>query len=193
MKRPRKRAPGAGRPPGEFGAKRATLSLRLPPHIRVRLVAAKEKNRRQSLSEEILIRLNFSLAYDCEEASRPRHIRALGEEVARIALGVEERTGRPWNEDRYTQQQLSKAIDRFLYKYSRGEVVIPPAIKAEATRNPKDTVFVDRLGETIADGMIASQKTIPEPPKELGPGLQYPSSYWGPWQIEQDLKPRERK
>jgi hypothetical protein len=190
MKRPRKRAPGAGRPPGELGAKRATLSLRLPPHIRVRLVAAKEKNGRRSLSEEILIRLNFTLAYDREEANRPRHIRALGEEVARIALGVEEETKRPWNEDRYTQQQLSKGIDRFLCKYSRGEVVIPPSVSAEAARNPEN---IERLGETIADGIISTQKTTPEPPKELGPGLQYPSSWWGPWQIEQDLKPRERK
>jgi hypothetical protein len=153
-------------------------------------VAAAKKNRRRSLSEEILIRLNFTLAYDREEANRPRHIRALGEEVARIALGVEEETKRLWIEDRYTQQQLSKAIDRFLYKYSRGEAVVPPAIKAEAARNPEGTVFVDRLGERIADGMIASQKTVPEPPE---PGLQYPSSYWAPWEIERDLKPKEQK
>jgi hypothetical protein len=192
MKRPRKRAPGAGRPPGELGAKRATLSLRLPPHIRVRLVAAAKENRRRSLSEEILIRLNFTFLNDRDEVNRPRHIRALSEEVARIALGVEEETKRPWNEDRYTQQQLSKGIDRFLYKYSRGEAVIPPSVSAEAARNPEDTFFVDGLGIRIADGIITSQKTTPEPPKEVG-GLQYPSSYWGPWQIEQDLKPKERK
>src|SRR5262245_2460511 len=154
MKRPRKRKPGAGRPPGEFGAKRATLSLRLPPHIRVALVAAAKKNRRRSVSEEILIRLNFTLARDRDEASRPRHIRALSEAVARIALGLEERTKRLWNEDRYTQQQLSKGIDWFLCNYSHGEAVIPPSVSAEAARKPEDTIFVDRFGETIASGMI---------------------------------------
>src|SRR5262249_10791106 len=193
MKQPRKRAPGAGRPAGEVGAKRATLSLRLPPHIRVQLVAAQKKNGRRSLSAEILIRLNLSLLHDRDELNRPGRIRALSEEVARIALACEEGTKRPWNEDRYTQQHLSKSIDRFLYKYSRGEAVVPPSIKAEAAKNPEDTLFVDRFGERIADGMIASLKTTPEPPKELGMGLQYPSSYWGPWQIEQDLKPKERK
>jgi hypothetical protein len=182
MKRARKRAPGAGRPPGELGAKRATLSLRLPPHIRAALVAAQKKNRRRSLSEEILNRLSFTLLRDRDEHNRPGHIKALSEEVARIALGLEESTKRPWNEDRYTQQQLSKSIDRFLCTYSYGELVVPPAIKAEEA---------DRLGETIADGMIAVLKTTPEPPKELG--LQYPSSWWAPWQIEQHLKPKERK
>jgi hypothetical protein len=114
--------------------------------------------------------------------------------VARIALGLEQRTGRPWIEDRYTQEQLSKGIDLFLYTYSHGEVVIPPAVTTEAARDPTDTFFVERLGESVAGGIIALIKSTPEPPqKELGPGVYYPESWWGPWQLEQDLKPRRRK
>ena len=195
MKRTRKtRAPGAGRPPGELGAKRATLSLRLPPHIRVALVDAARKNRRRSLSEEIMMRLNSTLARDRGEANRPRHIRALSEVVARIALGLEGRTKRSWVEDRYTQEQLSKAIDLFLRTYSRGEAVTPPSVSAEAARNPEDTFFAARLGETVAGGIIAFLQMPPEPPKkELGPGMHYPEIWWAAWQIERDLKPRGRK
>src|SRR5262245_29815801 len=124
MKQPRKRAQGAGRPAGELGAKRATLSLRLPTRIQVQLVAAKEKNKRRSLSEEIMLRLDSTLARDRSE-DRPRHVRALSEVVARIVMALERRTKLLWVEDRYTQEQLSKAIDLFLYTYSRGEVLIP--------------------------------------------------------------------
>src|SRR5262245_48383546 len=201
MKRPRKRAPGAGRPAGEFGAKRATLSLRLPTRIQVELVAAKKKNRRRSLSEEIMLRLDSTLARDRSE-DRPRHIRALSEVVARIAMALEGRTKLLWVEDRYTQEKLSKAIDWFLYNYSRGEAVIPPAIKAEAARNPADTFFVDRLGETVAGGIMAFLTMPPEPPKteeeirlmrQGKPPLYYPESWRALWQLEQDLKPKRRK
>jgi hypothetical protein len=201
MKQSRKRAPGAGRPPGELGAKRATLSLRLPTRIQAELVAAKEKNKRRSLSEEIMIRLDSTLARDRGE-DRPRHIRALSEVVARLALALEGRTKRSWVEDRYTQQQLSKAIDLFLYTYSRGEAVVPPTISAAASRDPADTFFADRLGESIAGGIISLLQMPPKPPeteeeirlmKQGNRPIYYPESWWGPWQLEQDLKPRKRK
>jgi hypothetical protein len=200
MKQSRKRAPGAGRPPGELGAKRATLSLRLPTRIQAELVAAKEKNNR-SLSEEIMVRLNSTLARDRGE-DRPRHIRALSEVIARLALALEGRTKRSWVEDRYTQQQLSKAVDLFLYTYSRGEAVIPPTVSAAATRDLADTSFADRLGESIAGGIISLLQMPPKPPeteeefrlmKQGNPPIHYADNWWGLWQLEQDLKPRKRK
>jgi hypothetical protein len=196
MKQARKRAPGAGRPPGELGAKRATLSLRLPPNMRVELTEAAKKNKRRSLSEEIMLRLRLSLDRDHGEADRPRHIRALAEVIARIALGVERATGCAWISDRYTAEQLAKGIDLFIYTYSRGDVVAPPAVVAAAEDRPPAArvTYVAQLGENEASGIISLLKATPEPPKwEPRPTLQYPSSWWGPWQLEQDLKPRRHK
>ena len=195
MKSSRKRAPGAGRPPNALGAKRATLSLRLPPHIREALVAAWKRNKRRSVSEEIMVRLNYTFAHDRSEADRPPHIRALSEAVARIALGLERRTERSWIEDRYTAEQLSKGIALLIRTYSRGDVAVPPAVAAEAARDPADTFFVERLGETEAGGVISLLKSTPRPLERQRPGLYYPESWWPLWQTEQDLtaKPRRRK
>jgi hypothetical protein len=147
MKQARKRAPGAGRPPGELGAKHATMTFRLPPGMRVALKAAADKKER-TLSEEIVIRLRASLTRDRKEDSWPLHIRGLSKVVAQIAFALEQRTKRPWVEDRYTQEQLSKAVDLFLHTYSRGEAAVPPAVAAEADRTA-DTLLVDRLAEIL--------------------------------------------
>jgi len=187
----KKRAPGGGRKPGELGLKSATLSLRLPPDMRVALAAAATRNKRRSVSEEIVGRLRSTLNRDRGEADRPRHIRALSEVVVDFALGLEARTGLLWNNDRYTQEQLSKGIDLFLYTYSRGKAVIPPAVRAEAARNPEDTFFIERLGEMVAGGIISLQKSAPKPPeseKALKPGEEYPEIWWRLWQREQDLR-----
>jgi hypothetical protein len=111
--------------------------------------------------------------------------------VALIALGLERRTECPWNESRYTAEQLAKGVSLVLYTYSpHGEVVVPPAVTSEAAKDP-DTWFVDRLGELEAGGIVAWIKSRPAPPeKEFPPDLgYYPESWWGPWQIEQDLSP----
>jgi hypothetical protein len=192
----RKRAPGGGRRPGELGLKSATLSLRLPKDMRVALVAAATRNKRRSVSEEIVYRLRSTLVRD--KADRPPHIRALSETVARIALGLERRTERLWIEDRYTAEQLSKGIDLLLYTYSRGEVVVPPAVTAEAeARVPADARehYVAQLGETVAGGVISSLKATPKPLEGSWPDLHYPENWWPLWQIEQDLtlKPRRKK
>jgi hypothetical protein len=118
----------------------------------------------------------------------------------RLARGLEQKTERAWVEDRYTATQLSRGIDLLLYTYSRGEVVTPPAVAAEAeariARHPEDTRFIDQLGEIEAGGLISALKATPNPPdKDMGPKIYYPESWWGLWQIEQDLnsKPRRRK
>jgi hypothetical protein len=192
MKQPRKRAPGAGRPPGELGAKHATMTFRLPPEMRVALAAA-AKRKERTLSEEIVIRLNASLKRNRKEDARPLHIRALSEVVAQIAFALEQRTKLPWIEDRYTQEQLSKAIDLFLYTYSRGEAAVPSAVAAEAARTA-DTLLVDRLGQITAGGIIAMLQLPPEPPKaDMGPGIHYPEDWLGLWHLDQDLHPQPRR
>jgi hypothetical protein len=118
----------------------------------------------------------------------------------RLAWGLEQKTERAWTEDRYTAERLSRGIDLLIYTYSRGEVVIPPSVAAEAearaARHPEDVRFADHLGEIEAGGLISALKAAPEPPdNDMGPGAYYPESWWGLWQIEQDLtsKPRRRK
>jgi len=184
-----KRAPGGGRKPGELGLKSATLSLRLPKGMRVSLAAAATRNKRRSVSEEIVLRLRSTLVRDRGEDDQPQHVRPLSKVVALIALGLEARTKLRWNEDRYTQEQLSKGIDLFLRTYSRGEAVVPPAVRAEAARNPADTFLIERLGELVAGGIIALLKFPPKPPEQdLGPGMHYPESWWSLWETEQDLR-----
>ena len=196
MAQKRRRAPGGGRKPGELGLRSANLALRLPPSMRVALIAAANRNMRRSVSEEIVRRLQSTLIRDRGEADRPRHIQALLEVVARIALGVEAWTELPWNDDRYTQEQLSKGIDSLLYTYSRGKAVVPPAVRAEATRNPEDTFFTERLGEMVAHGIISYLKLPPKPPEteerrlmEQGsPPMYYPEHWWTLWELEQSLR-----
>ena len=198
MKQTRKRAPGAGRPPKEPGTRRVTLSLRLPSSMRGALEAA-AKRKELSLSAEIEARLDASLKLNRRKASQPLHVRALADVVAQIAFALEQRTKLPWIEDRYTQEQLSKAIDLFLWTYSRGEVATPPAVNAEAARNPTDTMFVDRLGEIVAGGVIAWLKSRPEPLPQKALGkikysdeeIEYPEAWWSFWNTEQNLQPQQ--
>jgi hypothetical protein len=164
--------------------------------MRANLVAAANRNKRRSVSEEIVRRLYSTLLRDRAEADWPRHIQALSQVVVRIALGLEARTGLPWNDDRYTQEQLSKGIDLLLYTYSRGKAVIPPAVRAEAARNPEDTFFIERLGESVAAGIISLLKLPPKPPgmeerrlMEQGrPPMYYPESWETLWELEQSLR-----
>jgi hypothetical protein len=205
MAQERRRRPGGGRKPGELGLRSANLALRLPPWLRAKVVAAANRNKRRSVSEEIVLRLNSTFLRDREEVDRPRHVSALSEVVARIAMRLEAWTQRPWNEDRYTQEKLSKGIDLFLYTYSRGEAVVPPAVRAAAVRNPEDTFFAERLGEMVATGIISSLKLPRRPPEmeerrlmEQGrPPMYYPERWQQDWEIEQDLrgftKPVRRK
>jgi hypothetical protein len=56
----RKRAPGGGRRPGEFGKLEAVMSLRLPAKLRAKLQRAANQSGR-TLSGELIWRLNASL------------------------------------------------------------------------------------------------------------------------------------
>jgi hypothetical protein len=145
-----------------------------------------------SLSEDIVNRLRASLNRDHREDTRPPHVRALSAVVARIAVALEQRTKLLWIEDRYTQEQLSKGVDFFLRTYSRGETAVPPAVAADAAKNPADTYFVDRLGESVAGGIIAFLQFPPAPPEtDLGPGIEYPDYWRSAWHIERDLQPQQ--
>jgi hypothetical protein len=55
----RKRAPGGGRRPGEFGKLEAVMSLRLPAKLREKLKRAADHSGR-TLSAELIWRLNAS-------------------------------------------------------------------------------------------------------------------------------------
>jgi hypothetical protein len=57
----RKRAPGGGRRPGEFGKLEAVMSLRLPEKLRAKLKRAADLSGR-TLSGELIWRLNVSFA-----------------------------------------------------------------------------------------------------------------------------------
>jgi hypothetical protein len=116
----------------------------------------------------------------------------LSKVVGDIAFALEQRTKLPWVGDRYTQQQLSKGVDLFLYTYSRGETVVPPAVEAEAARYPDDAFFVNHLGEMVAGGIIARLKLPPEPPEaDMGEGMHYPEEWLGRWHLEQNLQPQQ--
>jgi hypothetical protein len=197
MAKKKRRRPGGGRKPGELGLKSATLSLWLPPDMRAALAAAATRNKRRSVSEEIVLRLRSTLVRDRGETDQPRHIRDMLDVVAWIALGLENRTELPWNEDRYTQEQLSKGIDSFLYTYSRGKAVVPPAVRAEAARNPEDTFFIERLGELVAGGIISWLRLPRKPPemeeeirlmKQGNPPIYYPPDWRHRWEIDQNLR-----
>jgi hypothetical protein len=184
----RRRALGGGRKPGELGLKSANLSLRLPPYMRDALAAEATRNKRRSVSEEIVRRLRSTLLRDRGEADQPQHIQDLSTVVAWIALRLEAWTELPWNEDRYTQQQLSKGIDLFLYSYSCGKAVVPSAVRAAAAKNPEDTLFTERLGEVVAGGII-SELRFPKPPEhDLGKEVYYPESWRQGWEIDQRLR-----
>jgi len=196
MDRARKR----GRPPGEFGVKSTTLSLRVPPYIRTALMTAAATNKR-SLNGEIMLRLRSTLSRD-RGADRPRHIRALSEMIALTAEGIERATRRQFNEDRYTAEQLAKGVELLLWKYSpqakaapqTKAVVSPPVIAAAKTMGHS---YPDHLGVIEAGAVIALLEGRLGPPEaeEKGhwPPKGYPESMWGFWRVRDDLKPRKRK
>jgi hypothetical protein len=164
--------------------------------MRLALVAATKKNKRRSLSEEIMLRLRSTLRRDGNDADRPRHITALSEVVARIALDLEGVTNCPWIENRYTADQLSKGIELFIYHFSRGEITVPPTVAAAAESWPpeKRDTYPGQLGEMVTGAIISLVHRKPEPPKQQWPpGAHYPDSWRAYWQLEQDLKPRRQK
>jgi hypothetical protein len=84
----RKRRPGGGRKPGEFGKLGAVMSLRLPEDLRDQLKQAGKRNRR-SMSAELIFRAKDSFRRDRAEKSPSQfaqevyqRLRALFEDTA---------------------------------------------------------------------------------------------------------------
>ncbi len=182
-----------GRPSDELGTKSATLSLRIQPTIRKLLAGAASKNRR-SLNKEIISRLRSTLGRE----ERPRHIRALSEVIELAVLRIERATGRQFNEDRYTAEQVAKGIELLLRVSSpETEAVPPPAVVARVKANAPGQYLSDTsaLGTTEA-GMVSSLLEMTAPPplqEEHWPPMRYPEEWWGLWQVREHLKPRRRK
>jgi hypothetical protein len=199
----RKRAPGAGRPPGELGAKRATLSLRLPADLRIALVTAAEQKaaeqkKKVSVSGELVHRVRSTFG---RSPDRPAHIAALMEAIASIAQGIERKTELPWTADQFTAERLSRAISLFITHYSpQGTETVPPAVVEAAKGMPPQLrdAYPALLGEWEAGAVISSINTTPEPPEVKWPDtvkvggqdvpVRYPESWWGPWRIRKALK-----
>jgi hypothetical protein len=177
VKQARKRAPGGGRKADEFGRKDTQFSLRIPRKDAAALTAKAEVNGR-SLSSEILRRLRGSLNQERVEADQPPYIRGLTNAVAWIALGLQQKL-KPWNQDRDAAGELAKGIAFFLRHYPPGETVVPPSV---------DT-FPTGLGEMVASGLIMQLEITPEPPAQEQPRpFEMHESWWGIWQMRQDLK-----
>jgi hypothetical protein len=128
----RKRAPGAGRKPrGPIGEKTATLSTRITEETRKALdLAAREHG--ISLSQEVEIRLQSSLARDQRE-----DVQALGEVLVLVLQLVERATGKKWLDDAFTSHALRVAITMLLNHFGpREPPVVPPGVEKAATAMP---------------------------------------------------------
>jgi hypothetical protein len=88
----RKRAPGGGRKPGEFGKLGAVMSLRLPEKLRAKLKRAADRNGR-TLSGEAISRLNASFGGEdliYWTVGSGRTLRELGSKLEELSLMVAE-------------------------------------------------------------------------------------------------------
>ena len=131
----KKRVPGAGRKPrGEFKGKSATLTTRITPETRAAMERAAQKSGR-SLSQEVERRLIDSVR---NERNRRSDVRALNEAIAIVAEKVEIATGKQWNQDASTGEELRRGIDvlvrHFAPHRARRPRVLPEA--SERDRSP---------------------------------------------------------
>jgi hypothetical protein len=170
----RKRAPGAGRKPGEWGQKRATLSLRLTEAMRADLAAAATK-RHRSLSEEIGFRLHSTLVRDRGEAARPDHLRALAALAQLAAEKIEQITGASWLADPFTAEATCHMIEQVLIHFAPPRLAshaIPDQIEKMAAIMPKEIAEAYRRPAALAlmqaTGLIAWIESAyrAEPPTE---------------------------
>jgi hypothetical protein len=153
------------------------------------------------MSEEIVFRLRSTLSRD-RGADRPRHIRALSEMIELTAQGIERVTGRQFNEDRYTAEQLAKGVEMLLWKYSpqakaapQTKALVPPPVMAAA--KTMGHTYPDQLGVIEAGAVIALLEGRLGPPEAEEKGHWPPEAYderlRGLWRVRDDLKPRKRK
>jgi len=196
VKQVRKRAPGAGRPPGRL--KGATLSLRLPKDLREDLLNAAERNKRRSVSEEIFLRLQSTLVRDRGAAERPPHIAALLEGIANVVARIEKVTQREWHQDQFTAEHVGKGISQWIkeirafreFSPPDKPLDIPPAAVAVAKSRPYLSLpgYLDHLGEFEANIVATAILGTPEPgPSSRVEEGRYPNSWWSYWRIRDVL------
>lgn len=166
----RKRAPGAGRPAGEFGPKTHTISIRITEVQRNAFEQAKRLSGR-SLGNEVVTRAYSTLGLP----RRAEHIRVLEALVGHTAETIERLTGAKWIADSFTAQVVRNAADTVLTHFSppppSGDS-IPPQLEQLTVVMPKEVAeaYKDpiKLGVMQAAGIIAwiesSHKN--EPPNE---------------------------
>jgi len=129
--KPRKRAPGAGRPPkGEFAVMTEGLSIRIPVETRRRLEEVAGRNGR-SLTQEVVRRLEDSMA-------APPHIQALGKMIMDMALAAEVSAQKRWVDDPFTSSAVASAVQGFVYRIRPWRLppdkpdAVPKALEAKA-------------------------------------------------------------
>lgn len=162
------RAPGGGRKPkGEFKGKSAAFSTRITPQLRAAL-DEEAAHGGMSLSQIVERRLrdSFDRPKRTELALGPAHIRALAYSAARIAVHIELGTGKHWNEDQFTNEALSAALELLLGPYfsPRNGAVVPDRVIAH----------VDSLKQAGGSGQYAEMMKIP---REFG--VQKASEFFG--------------
>jgi len=168
--KPQKRAPGAGRPAGEFGPKTHTISIRITEVQRNAFEHAKRLSGR-SLGNEVVTRAYSTLGLP----RRAEHIRELEALAGYTAENIEQFTGAKWIADSFTAQVVRTAADTVLSHFSRrwqsGDSIpeqleqltkVMPRELAEAYKDPI------KLGVMQATGIIAWIESTHknEPPNE---------------------------
>ena len=171
-----------GRPAGR--AKDKLLSVRISTRMQSLLAAAAWKNKR-SLSREVEARLDDTLGrYQKGRAALPLRVKRLLDAIAFAVRVIEHATERTW-QDRYVSGHLVRMIGCIIAEYALpGKSTIPPKVLEEAKRHIAGDAYPTRLGEELADGVIAWFRFTPEPQEG------YPEWYSEFWKIERDLRPK---
>jgi hypothetical protein len=167
----KRRAPGAGRPPGEFGQKTATIGIRLTKAQRDAFDKAAAAGGR-SMSQEMLWRAWSTF----DMPSAPAHIHALGEAVKLVVEHVERATGLDWRSDRFTFEAVLAAVYYLLSRFGppkpAGEAEVPERVKKIAADIPNaaaagDYMMADRLGPLLTIGLEVEARNAEECPTEM--------------------------
>jgi hypothetical protein len=187
---PRKKK--VGRPPGR--AKPRLLSVRISQQMRDLLAQAAWENKR-SVSREVEARLDYTLARyrkGKKVDDLMQRIRGLLDAVAFTARVIEAETERPWNEDQYTSQHLSRAISSVIADFTLpGEVTIPQKVLERAKNHAAGEAYPDCFGEETAKGIIAQLRLAFEPSQYPSPPM--PEFLTEFWKIRRDLEPRRKR
>jgi hypothetical protein len=134
------------------------IAARIPRETLETLKAAAARNRR-SLSGEIAARLDFSVGKYRKGQKRDDlalHISRLLDLVAFIAPIFERSAGQRWHLNRFTGQELAKAIGYGMARLSPdADDVIPPKVIATAKTHSAGKAYLTHFGESEAEGILA--------------------------------------